>query len=86
MPKEVLKIEPLLLDVKQVCQLLNIAVSTFYGLLSSEKLGIIPLRGGGKKLLYSRHEVEQYVKASTQRGKFIKRSEWQIIRGDYLKD
>ena len=77
------KIEPALLDIRQVCELLNISRASFYSLSTSERLGILPIRAC-RKLLYSRIEIEQYLKVSAIRGKFIARREWQQIKGQYL--
>jgi len=77
------KIEPALLDIRQVCELLNISRAGFYRFSSSGRLGILPIKAG-RKVLYSRIEIEQYLRASAIAGKFISRREWQQTKGKYL--
>jgi excisionase family DNA binding protein len=55
---------PLLLDVKQVCCLLNIGSTTAYALISAGDLRCIRV---GKKILVPRAECEDFIRRSVIR-------------------
>ena len=79
-------IEPALLTIEQTYQYLNLARATFYKLNASGAFGLLPVKPlGCRKVLYSRIELEAYVKASTAEGKFIPRKQWQNMKHQYLK-
>ena len=72
------KIQPALLTIPQVCAYLNIARPTFYK-INTGAFGLLPVKIlGCRKVLYSRTELEAYLKESTAQGKFIPRKVWQI--------
>jgi len=79
------KIVPALLTIPQVCAYLNIARPTFYK-INTGAFGLLPVKIlGCRKVLYSRTELEVYLKESTERGKFIPRQQWQAIKRDFMK-
>jgi len=58
------EIEPALLTVQQVCRLLNISRAEFYRINATGAFGPLPVRlGTCRKVLYSRAEVEDWLKA-----------------------
>jgi len=68
------KIEPALLTIPQVCEYLNIARPTFYKLKESGAFGLLPVKLGAlRKVLYSRIELDAYVRAGCPH-----RKQWQI--------
>jgi len=70
------KIQPILLTIPQVCSYLNIARPTFYKLKESGALGLLPVKlGTCRKVLYSRAELDAYVRSGCPHGKL-----WQIQR------
>jgi len=70
------KIEPALLTVPQVCEYLNVKRATFYKLNSTGAFGLLPVQlGTCRKVLYSRVELDSYVKA-----KCPHRKQWQAIQ------
>jgi len=72
------KIEPALLTILQICQLLNISRAEFYRLNQSGKFA--PLQVGlCRKVLYNRSEIEDWVKAGCPHRKI-----WQTIKGSKL--
>jgi hypothetical protein len=80
-----LKIEPALLTIPQVCQILNISRPEFYARKATGEFGLLPLGlGACRKVLYSRFELEVYLRTSTIEGKCIHRQQWQKIRKDLL--
>ena len=82
---EPLAIEPALLTIPEVCAYLNIARPTFYKINQTGAFGLLPVcLNGCRKVLYSRFELETYLKASTIEGKAIHRQHWQKIRKDLL--
>ena len=67
------KIQPALLTIPQVCAWLNIARPTFYKLNATGAFGLLPIRlGTCRKVLYSRHELDAYVRAGCPH-----RKQWQ---------
>jgi len=79
-------IQPALLTIPQVCQYLNISRPEFYNRKATGEFGLLPVKlGTCKKVLYSRLELEAYIRASTIEGKSIHRQQWQKIRKDILK-
>ncbi len=71
------KIEPALLTIPQVCEYLNIARATFYKINATGAFGLLPVRlGTCRKVLYSRAELDAYVRAGCPH-----RKQWQIQRG-----
>ena len=84
-PPEPLKIEPALFNIEQTCSYLNISRAEFYKIKQSGALGLLPVKFSGcEKILYSRIELEAYVKESTAQGKLIPRQQWQKIKGSKL--
>ena len=74
---ESLKIEPALLTIPQICEYLNIKRATFYKIKENGVFGLLPVRlGTCRKVLYSKIELDAYLKASTAIGKFINRQVW----------
>jgi predicted DNA-binding transcriptional regulator AlpA len=70
------KIEPALLTVPQVCELINVKRATFYKLNASGAFGLLPVRlGMCRKVLYSRIELDNYIKARCPH-----RKQWQVIQ------
>lgn len=51
-----------LLDVVQVCRVLNLGRTAFYSLRSSQKFGPMPIKLN-RKLLYRRRELIDWIKA-----------------------
>lgn len=80
-----LRIEPALLTILQVCAYLNIARATFYK-INTGAFGLLPVKLlGCRKVLYSRTELEAYLKESTAQGKLIPRKQWQSMKKDFMK-
>jgi excisionase family DNA binding protein len=78
------KIAPALLTIPQVCEYLNIARPTFYK-LNTGTFGLLPVKiTGCRKVLYSRTELEAYIKESTTQRKLIPRKIWQTMKGSKL--
>ncbi|MHC4463199.1 MAG: helix-turn-helix transcriptional regulator [Planctomycetota bacterium] len=71
---EPLQIEPALLTILQVCQLLSISRAEFYRLNASGKFAPLPI-GLCRKRLYLRSEVLDWLSA-----KCPHRKQWQIQR------
>jgi len=70
------KIEPALLTIPQVCEYLNIARATFYKINATGEFGLLPVKlGTCRKVLYSRAELDSYVKADCPN-----RRQWQAIK------
>jgi len=79
------KIAPALLTIPQICAYLNIARPTFYK-LNTGAFGLLPVKLlGCRKVLYSRTELEAYLKESTAQGKLISRKQWQSMKKDLMK-
>ncbi len=77
-------IQPALLTIPQVCAYLNIARPTFYK-LNTGTFGPLPVRLlGCRKVLYSRAELDAYVRESTVQGRLIPRQQWQAMKGTKL--
>ena len=69
-------IQPALLTIPQVCAWLNIARPTFYKLNATGAFGLLPIRlGTCRKVLYSRAELDAYVRAGCPHRKV-----WQSIK------
>jgi len=76
MTTETAKIEPALLTIPQVCEYLNIKRATFYKINATGAFGLLPVRLGiCKKVLYSRDELNTYVKSGCPH-----RKQWQTMR------
>ena len=72
------RIEPALLTIPQVCAYLNIARPTFYKINATGAFGLLPIKLGlCRKVLYSRAELDAYVRAGCPH-----RKQWQIQRKD----
>jgi predicted DNA-binding transcriptional regulator AlpA len=72
------KIGPALLDISQVCRLLNISRAEFYRLDQSGKFA--PLSTGlCRKRLYVRAEIENWIRAGLPHRKI-----WQSMKGSKL--
>ena len=72
------RIQPALLTIPQVCEYLNLSRAGFYK-LKTGAFGPLPVKVlGCRKVLYSRLELEAYVRESTAQGKLIPRKQWQI--------
>jgi predicted DNA-binding transcriptional regulator AlpA len=79
------RIEPALLTIPQVCEFLNLSRAGFYK-LSASAFGPLPVKMFGcRKVLYSRLELEAYVRESTTQGRFIPRQQWQSMKKDFVK-
>jgi predicted DNA-binding transcriptional regulator AlpA len=75
------KIAPALLTIPQVCAYLNIARATFYKINSTGAFGLLPIKlGTCRKFLYSRIELDAYVRAVCPH-----RKQWQLIKKDFMK-
>ena len=62
---ETLKLEPALLTIPQVCEYLNIKRATFYKINATGAFGLLPIRlGTCRKVLYSKAELDAYVRAN----------------------
>ena len=73
---ESLKIEPALLTIPQVCSYLNIKRATFYKINATGAFGLLPIKlGTCRKVLYSRAELDAFVKAGCPH-----RKQWQKER------
>ena len=71
------KIQPALLTIPQVCAYLNIARPTFYKINATGAFGLLPVRlGTCRKVLYSRTELDAYVRAGCPH-----RKQWQSMKG-----
>jgi len=58
------RIQPALLTIPQVCEYLNIARPTFYKINATGAFGLLPIKlGTCRKVLYSRAELDAYVRA-----------------------
>ena len=75
------KITPALLTIPQVCEYLNIARPTFYKLKETGAFGLLPVKLGTlRKVLYSRIELDAYVRAGCPH-----RKQWQTTKKDFVK-
>lgn len=73
------KIAPALLNITQVCQLLNISRAEFYRLNASGKFA--PLQVGlCRKVLYQKQEVLDWISAKCPHRKI-----WQSMKKDFMK-
>lgn len=71
------RIEPALLTILQVCAYLNIARPTFYKINATGAFGLLPIKlGTCRKVLYSRAELDAYVRAGCPH-----RKQWQSMKG-----
>ena len=71
------KIQPALLTIPQVCTYLNIARPTFYKINATGAFGLLPIKlGTCRKVLYSRAELDAYVRAGCPHRKL-----WQSMKG-----
>ncbi|MHC4365195.1 MAG: helix-turn-helix transcriptional regulator [Planctomycetota bacterium] len=71
-----LRIEPALLTIQQVCQFLNIKRATFYKINATGAFGLLPVKlGTCRKVLYSRAELDSYVRAGCPH-----RKQWQMLK------
>jgi excisionase family DNA binding protein len=69
-------IQPALLTIQQVCELVNIKRATFYKLNASGAFAPLPI-GICRKVLYQRAEIEAWIAA-----KCPHRKQWQIMKGN----
>ncbi|MBL7145827.1 MAG: helix-turn-helix domain-containing protein [Phycisphaerae bacterium] len=68
------QIQPALLTISQVCAYLNIARPTFYKIKATGAFGLLPVKlGTCRKVLYSRFELDAYLRAGCPH-----RKQWQI--------
>ncbi|MCP4611793.1 MAG: helix-turn-helix domain-containing protein [Planctomycetes bacterium] len=75
------RIKPALLTIPQVCAYLNIARPTFYKIKATGAFGLLPVKLGTlRKVLYSRIELDAYLKAGCPH-----RKQWQSMRKDFMK-
>jgi len=75
------KIRPALLTIPQVCAYLNIARAPFYKINATWAFGLLPGKlGTCRKILYSRAELDAYVRAGCPHRKL-----WQPIKRDFIK-
>ncbi len=70
---------PAFYTTADVCRLLNIGITKFKELRSSGGFGVRPLRLG-KKILYPAAELQSWIDASTEAGRFITFDQWQKVR------
>jgi predicted DNA-binding transcriptional regulator AlpA len=78
---EPLQIEPALLTIPQVCLYLNIKRATFYKINATGAFGLLPIKlGTCRKVLYSRIELESFLKAGCPH-----RKQWQTMKKEFLK-
>jgi excisionase family DNA binding protein len=68
------KIEPALLTVEEICQLINVKRATFYKLKNSGHFAPLPVPLC-RKVLYLRSEIEDWLRA-----KCPHRKQWQAMR------
>jgi len=68
------RIEPLLLDIQQLCACLRIARPTYYKISANGALGPLPIKLC-RKVLYSKTEIELWVQAGCPH-----RKQWQTQR------
>ena len=71
------------LNVAQVCELLNIGKSAFYGLQRSNQFGVMPIKIG-RRVLYSAAELDAYIRQSTLAGAMITRRIWQEQKKNFI--
>ncbi len=77
---EQLQIQPALLTIPQVCEYLDIKRATFYKINATGAFGLLPIKlGTCRKVLYSRAELDSYVRADCPHRKI-----WQTIKGAKL--
>ncbi|HCO96626.1 MAG TPA: hypothetical protein DIU00_22250 [Phycisphaerales bacterium] len=70
------KIQPALLTIPQICAYLNIARPTFYKIKATGAFGLLPIKlGTCRKVLYSRAELDAYVRAGCPH-----RKQWQFMK------
>jgi excisionase family DNA binding protein len=70
-------IQPELLTISDVCQMLNISRAEFYKLNASGKFA--PLKIGlCRKVLYNKTEIENWIRAGC-----VHRKQWQTMKGKY---
>jgi predicted DNA-binding transcriptional regulator AlpA len=69
------RVEPLLLDIQQLCKSLSIARPTYYKILANGMLGPLPIKLC-RKVLYSKGEIERWVQAGCPHRKI-----WQSMKG-----
>ena len=75
-PLAKVKIEPALLTIPQVCAYLNVARATFYKINTTGAFGLLPVKlGTCKKVLYSREELEAFLRAGCPHRKI-----WQAMK------
>lgn len=73
------RIQPALLTIPQVCQLLNISRAEFYRVDQTGKFA--PLSTGlCRKRLYVRAEIENWIRAGLPH-----RRQWQSVKKDFMK-
>jgi len=78
-PETLERIEPALLTILQVCQLVNISRAEFYRLDASGKFAPLPV-GLCRKVLYQKQEVLDWISAKCPHRKL-----WQTTRKDFMK-
>jgi excisionase family DNA binding protein len=76
---EPLRIEPALLTILQVCQLLNISRAEFYRLDQNGKFALLST-GLCRKRLYVRAEIEAWIRAGLPHRKL-----WQPMKKEFMK-
>ncbi|MCP4614102.1 MAG: helix-turn-helix domain-containing protein [Planctomycetes bacterium] len=70
------KIQPALLTIPQVCEYLNISRASFYKINATGAFGLLPVKLGiCRKVLYSRFELDAYIRAGCPHRKI-----WQAQR------
>ena len=65
------KLEPLLINVNELAVLLNLSRAAVYAALSAGRIGPRPIRAFGRRTLFSRAEVESWVRSGC-----INRDRW----------
>ena len=64
-------LEPLLVNVNELAVLLNLSRAAVYAALSAGKIGPRPIRVFGRRTLFSRAEIESWVRSGC-----INRDQW----------
>lgn len=71
------EIEPLLLDINQLCMCLGIKRATYYRISANGMLGPLPIKLC-RKVLYSKTEIERWVEVGCPH-----RKQWQILKKEF---
>ena len=75
-PQAAVEPEPLLLDVKSVCKLLNVCRNSLHSASQTGTFAPLPIKAFGRKLLYSRAEILSWLEKGAP-----PRRVWQAQKG-----